>query len=63
VFSHGGNILESCRLVDPALLLQKLREGLTEAPRPLDSYNPTVFSTSGFLKGVHFIPLKAREGL
>lgn len=35
--SHGGNILELCRQVDPAFFLQILREGLAEAQRPLDT--------------------------
>lgn len=50
--SHGGNILEPCSQVNPALLVQKLRMVLAETQRLLDTSIPIEFSTSKFLKTV-----------
>lgn len=58
--SHGENILEPCTQVEPALLLQNLREGLAETQRLLDTYILLGFSTPGFLKGVQFRAPEAR---
>lgn len=50
--SHGGNILESCSQVNPALFLPKFRMVLAETQRLLDTSIFIRFSTSKFLKAV-----------
>lgn len=50
--THGGNILEPCNQVNPALLLQKLRKVLAETQRLLDTSTPVGFNTSKFVKAV-----------
>lgn len=57
--SHGGNILEPCTQVKPALLLQNLGESMAETQRPLDTYFLIGFSTPAFL-GVPFRAPEAR---